>query len=71
MRLLKLAAGGSEQEVATVLAELLATSSPWDDTTVAARISSAPAVMPALQPGAVNLADYDQLLGREGRYDRA
>ena len=66
LRLLKLAAGGSEQEVATVLAELLATSSLWDDTPVAARLSSAPAVMPALQPGTVNLADYDQLLGREG-----
>ena len=65
LRLLKLAASGSEQEVATVLAELLATASTWDDTTVAARLSSAPAVMPALQPGTVNLADYDQLLGRE------
>jgi len=65
LRLLKLAAGGSEQEVAAVLAELLATASTWDDTTVAARLTSAPAVMPALQPGRVNLADYDQLLGRE------
>jgi hypothetical protein len=66
LRLLKLAASGSEQEVATVLAELLATSSAWDDNTVAARLASAPAVMPALQPGRVNLADYDQLLGCEG-----
>lgn len=71
LRLLKLAAVGSESEVAAVLAELLATQMPWDDNTVAARLPSAPAAMPALQPGAVNLADYDQLLGRQVDHDLA
>jgi hypothetical protein len=71
LRLLKLAAAGSESEVAAVLAELLATQMPWDDNTVAARLPSAPAALPTLQPSAVNLADYDQLLGREVSRDLA
>lgn len=71
LRLLKLAAAGSESEVAAVLAQLVATQMPWDDNTVAARLPSAPAALPALQPSAVNLADYDQLLGREVSRDLA
>ena len=64
LHVLKLAAAGSETEVAAVLAELVATAEPWDDTTVAARLPSTSAALPALEPGAVNLADYDQLLGQ-------
>ena len=64
LHVLKLAAVGSETEVAAVLAELVATAEPWDDTSVAARLPSTSAALPALEPGAVNLADYDQLLGQ-------
>jgi hypothetical protein len=71
LRVLKLAAVGSECEVAAVLAELLATPGSWDDTTVAARLPSAAATAPALQPGTVNLAEYDQLLDRAVHDDLA
>jgi len=71
LRVLKLAAAGSEQEVAAVLAELLTTAGNWDDTTVAARLPSAPAAAPALQPSAVDLAEYDHLLGPGVDHDRA
>jgi hypothetical protein len=62
LHVLKLAAVGSENEVARVLAELLAAPGAWDDTTVAARLPSALAATPALQPSRVNLTEYDQLL---------
>ncbi len=65
LRILKLASDGSENEVATVLEQLLSTTTPWDDRTVAARLQRTPPVPPSLQPGTVNLADYDRLLGRE------
>jgi hypothetical protein len=64
LHVLKLAAVGYESEVAALLAELLASPGAWDDTTVAARLPSASAAAPALQPGAVNLAEYDQLLNQ-------
>jgi len=62
LRVLKLAAVGSESEVTAVLTELLAAPGAWDDTTVAARLPAASAGVPALQPSVVNLAEYDQLL---------
>jgi transcriptional regulator with XRE-family HTH domain len=68
LRLLKLAADGSEAEVAAVLAQLLDTSTVWDDRTVAAQLTRPIPTPPALQPGVVNLADYDYLLNREVAY---
>jgi hypothetical protein len=65
LRLLKLAADGFESEVATSLQQLLATSTPWDDRSVAARLPRAQPTLPALLPVSVNLSDYDRLLGRE------
>jgi hypothetical protein len=65
LRILKLAAGGSEHEVATILEQLLATSSVWDEHSVAAQLPRTLPALPALLPGCVNLSDYDQLLGRE------
>jgi hypothetical protein len=62
LRLLKLAADGFESEVATSLEQLLATSTPWDDRSVAARLPRAHPTLPALLPVSVNLSDYDQLL---------
>jgi len=62
LRVLKLAAVGSESEVTAVLTELLAAPGGWDDTTVAARLPAASAGVPVLQPSVVNLAEYDQLL---------
>ena len=70
LRVLKLAATGSEQDVAAVLADLLTTPGGWDDTTVAARLPSALAA-PALQPCPVDLAAYDHLLAPEVDHDYA
>lgn len=71
LRLLKLAASTSETDVAAVLEQLLATPTLWDDGTVAARLRPTPTAPPALQPNAVNLRDYDQLLVRQVAYDLA
>lgn len=65
LRLLKLAADHFESEVATLLEQLLATSAPWDDRSVAARLPRAHPPLPALLPVSVDLRDYDQLLDRE------
>jgi hypothetical protein len=65
LRILKLAADGSETEVAAVLEHLLTTPLRWDDDTVAARLTRVLPAPPALQPAAVNLAEYDRLLGME------
>jgi transcriptional regulator with XRE-family HTH domain len=65
LRILKLAADGSETDVAGVLVQLLATPTLWDDGTVAARLARTLPAPPALQPGVVNLAEYDRLLGME------
>jgi hypothetical protein len=71
LRLLKLAASTSETDVAAVLEQLLATPSGWDDGTVATHLRPTPTTPPTLQPTAVNLRDYDQLLVREAAYDLA
>jgi hypothetical protein len=65
LRILKLAADGSESEVAMALEQLLATATAWDERSVAAKLSRALPALPTLLPGTVNLSDYDQLLGRE------
>jgi hypothetical protein len=65
LRILKLAADGSESDVATVLEQLLATSTAWNERSVAAQLPRTLPTLPALLPGCVNLSDYDQLLGRE------
>ena len=65
LRILKLAADGSESEVAMILEQLLATSSTWDERSVVAQLPRTLPALPALLPGCVNLSDYDQLLGRE------
>jgi len=71
LRLLKLAASTSETDVAAVLEQLLATPTGWDDGTVAACLRPTPTTPPTLQPNAVNLRDYDQLLVRQVAYDLA
>jgi hypothetical protein len=63
LRILKLAAGNLEIDVAAVLHELLEGSSAWDDQTVRERISPQQTAVPELKTGLVNLAEYDQLLG--------
>jgi hypothetical protein len=68
LRILKLAAGGSESDMATVLEHLLASATAWDDSVVAAQLRPTPTLPPALQPHPVNLTAYDQLLGREVTY---
>jgi len=66
LRILKIAALGSESDVAAVLHELLAAGAAWDDQSVAARLRPASADVPVLQSGAVHLGDYDQLLNNMG-----
>jgi hypothetical protein len=68
LRLLKLAAQGLETDVADALGLLLASPNDWDDHTVAELVQPIAASLPDLQPQAVNLALYDQLLGQEGSY---
>ena len=63
LRILKLAAGYLETDVAAVLDELLAGQTPWDDQTVRERIVPVPATAPRLETGPVNLGEYDRLLG--------
>jgi hypothetical protein len=65
LRILKLAADGSESDVAQVLEQLLATATAWDERSVAAQLPDRLPALPALLPGCVNLSAYDQLLGRE------
>jgi hypothetical protein len=65
LRILKLAAYGSENEVAAVLEALLATPTRWDERTVEAQLSPPTLQLPLLQAPTVNLSDYDQLLGTE------
>jgi hypothetical protein len=71
LRILKLAAHRSETDVTAVLEELLRSETAWDDQTVAALLRPAPAEVPTLQPGMVNLVTYDQLLSAEVGYGPA
>ena len=65
LRILKLAAYGSESEVAAVLEALLATATPWDERGVEARLPARPWQLPLLEVTQVDLSDYDRLLGTE------
>ena len=62
LRILKLAATTLEEEVATVLARLLATATAWDDTTVALQARPRLDQPPTVETGSVNLRSYDALL---------
>lgn len=65
LRILKLAAGGLETDVAAALEILLTTEKSWDDQTVAELVQPAQLVIPELQANPVNLATYDQFLSPE------
>jgi hypothetical protein len=65
LRILKLAAGGLETDVAAVLEELVVSSARWDDQTVAERVQPLRPIIPDLEEVAVNLKEYDQLLRGE------
>ena len=71
LRVLKLAAGGMETDVAAALEGLLSTETVWDDQTVAKQVQPELPVPPGLTQHTVNLMDYDQLLNRELCYDPA
>jgi len=64
-----LAAKGFEGDVANVLADLLASKERWDDQTVSELVQPPQGEIPTLEPGIVNLTNYDQLLGQEVSYD--
>jgi hypothetical protein len=65
LRILKLAAGGLESDVAATLEVLLSTQHAWDDQTVAEQVQPELPVPPSLTQPSVNLAEYDRLLTRE------
>jgi hypothetical protein len=68
LRILKLAAEGLETDVATALEMLLASPDHWDDHDVVEMVKPTLASIPNMQPQAVNLSIYDQLLSQEGSY---
>ncbi len=65
LRILKLAAQGLETDVADALERLLAGPHNWDEAALAELVQPIPVSLPDLQPQAINLSDYDQLLSRE------
>jgi|APSaa5957512622_1039677.scaffolds.fasta_scaffold25764_1 transposase InsO family protein len=71
LRILKLAAGGLETDVAAVLEDVLSSGGHWDDRTVAAHVQPEPAAIPDLLQPAVDLGEYDRLLHQEGCCDPA
>ncbi len=71
LRVLKLAATTLETAVGRALADLLDGGAAWDDRTVAARVRPEPGPAPAVPRVAVDLREYDRLLGAEGRDDAA
>jgi hypothetical protein len=68
LRILKLAAGGLETDVAAALGGLLASPEAWDDTQVTERVGGSATALPTLQAQTVNLQEYDQLLRQAGAY---
>jgi hypothetical protein len=66
LRILKLAAGGLETDVAAALEILLTSGKNWDDQTVAELVQPTPVVIPQLPANPINLATYDQFLSPEG-----
>ena len=65
LRILKLAAGGLETDVAAALEILLTSGKSWDDQTVAEWVQPTQLAIPDLQANPVNLATYDQFLSPE------
>jgi hypothetical protein len=65
LRILKLAAGGLETDVAAALEILLTSEKSWDEQAVAELVQPAQLVIPELQANPVNLATYDQFLSPE------
>jgi hypothetical protein len=66
LRILKLAAGGLETDVATALEILLTSGKGWDDQTVAALVvQPAQLAIPHMEANPVNLTEYDQFLSQE------
>lgn len=65
LRILKLAAGGLETDVAEALKLLLTSKSNWEDQAVAELVQAPPKAAPELAQQVVNLAVYDQLLSQE------
>ncbi len=68
LRILKLAAGGLETDVAAALEMLLTSGQNWDDQTVAELVQPTPAAIPDLPANPVNLTLYDQFLSPEARH---
>lgn len=65
LRILKLAAHGLETDVADALEQLLAGPHNWDEAALAELVQPILVNLPDLQPQAINLSDYDQLLSLE------
>lgn len=65
LRILKLAAGGLETDVAAVLEALLSQEAVWDDQTVADQVQPWLPALPGLTQPAVDLSEYDRLLSCE------
>jgi hypothetical protein len=71
LRILKLAAGGLETDVAAALEILLTSGQNWDDQSVAELVQPTPAAIPDLPANPVNLAIYDQFLSQEAYHATA
>lgn len=65
LRILKLAAGGLETDVAEALKLVLSSKNMWDDRNVAELVQPTPKAVPQLTQQSVELSVYDQLLSRE------
>jgi hypothetical protein len=65
LRILKLAAGGLETDVAAALEILLTSGKSWDDQTVAELVQPTQLTIPDLPANPVDLATYDQFLSPE------
>jgi hypothetical protein len=71
LRILKLAAGGMETDVAAALEGFLSTKTVWNDQTVAEKVQPALPAVPGLTQHTVDLVEYDQLLNQDICYDPA
>ena len=65
LRILKLAAGGLETDVAEALKLVLSSQTKWDDQTVAELVQPTSKAVPQLTQQSVELSVYDQLLSQE------
>lgn len=65
LRILKLAAGGLETDVAEALKLVLQSKNKWDDQTVAELVQPTSKAVPELTQQSVELSVYDQLLSQE------